>query len=120
MSGVRFKEKSNKQHEKGQFILNSQIYAKQVPRRSTDALEFKCMGPKGTGGACASQFPMRIVNYFTLIVFCCERCVLLCSHSNGDLFACEDNLLISHGKNNNNHVFPPMLTWYSIGAYITK
>ena len=25
------------------------------PHRSTDALEFKCMGPKGTGGACDSS-----------------------------------------------------------------
>ena len=59
--------------------------------------------------------------YFTLIVFCCERCDLLCSHSNGDLFTCDDNVLhvISHVKNNN-HVFKPMLTWYFIGAYIIK
>ena len=35
-------------------------------------------------------------NHFTLIVFWCERCNLLCSHSNGDIFTCEDNMLFSH------------------------
>ena len=37
-------------------------------------------------------------NYFTLIAFWCERGDLLCSHSNGDVFACEDNMLFSHVK----------------------
>ena len=26
----------------------------------------------------------------------CERCDLLCSHSNGDIFTCEDSMLFSH------------------------
>ena len=39
-----------------------------------------------------------IPNHFTLIVFWCERCDLLCSHSKGDIFTCEDNLLFSHVK----------------------
>ena len=30
--------------------------------------------------------------------FCCERRDLLCSHSNGNLFTCEDNMLFSHVK----------------------
>ena len=36
--------------------------------------------------------------HFTLIVFCCERRDLLCSHSKGDIFTCEDNMLFSHVK----------------------
>ena len=32
----------------------------------------------------------EIPNHFTKIVFWCERCDLLCSHSNGDIFTCED------------------------------
>ena len=39
-----------------------------------------------------------IPNLFTLIVFCCERCNLLCSHSKHDLFTCEDNMLFLHVK----------------------
>ena len=33
-----------------------------------------------------------------LIIFWCERRDLLCSHSNGDIFTCEDNTLFSHVK----------------------
>ena len=40
----------------------------------------------------------EIPNHFTLIVFWCERRDLLCSHSNGDIFTCEDNTLFSHVK----------------------
>ena len=40
----------------------------------------------------------EIPNHFTLIVFWCERRDLLCSHSNGDIFTCEDNMLFSHVK----------------------
>ena len=40
----------------------------------------------------------EILNHFTLIVFWCERRDLLCSHSNGDIFTSEDNMLISHVK----------------------
>ena len=36
--------------------------------------------------------------HFTLIAFYCERCNLSCSHSNGDLFTCEDNVLSSRVK----------------------
>ena len=32
----------------------------------------------------------EIPNHFTLIVFWCERRDILCSHSNGDIFTCED------------------------------
>ena len=32
----------------------------------------------------------EIPNHFTLIVFWCERCDLLCSHNKGDIFTCED------------------------------
>ena len=32
------------------------------------------------------------------IVFWCERRNLLCSHINGDMFTCEDNVLFSHVK----------------------
>ena len=35
------------------------------------------------------------INHFTLIVFWCERRDLLCRHSNGDIFTCEDNMLFS-------------------------
>ena len=37
-------------------------------------------------------------NHFTLIVFWCERRDLLWSHSNGNIFTCEDNMLFSHVK----------------------
>ena len=40
----------------------------------------------------------EVPNHFTLIVFWCERCDLLCSHSNSDIFTCEDNMLFSHVK----------------------
>ena len=40
----------------------------------------------------------EIPNHFTLIVFWCERHDLLCSHSKGDIFTCEDNMLFSHVK----------------------
>ena len=40
----------------------------------------------------------ELPNHFTLIVFWCERRDLLCSHSNGDIFTCEDNMLFSHVK----------------------
>ena len=40
----------------------------------------------------------ELPNHFTLIVFWCERRYLLCSHSNGDIFTCEDNMLFSHVK----------------------
>ena len=40
----------------------------------------------------------EIPNHFTLIVFWCERRDLLCSHSNGDIFTCEYNMLFSHVK----------------------
>ena len=36
----------------------------------------------------------EIPNLVTFMVFCCERCNLLCSHSNGDLFSCEDDIVI--------------------------
>ena len=32
----------------------------------------------------------ELPNHFTFIVFWCERRDLLCSHSNGDIFTCED------------------------------
>ena len=38
----------------------------------------------------------EIPNHFTLILLCCERYDLFCSHSNGDLSTCDDNLLIIH------------------------
>ena len=37
-------------------------------------------------------------NHFIFTVFCCERRELSYSHSNGDLFTCEDSLLFSHVK----------------------
>ena len=40
----------------------------------------------------------EIPNHFTLIVFWCERRDLLWSHSNGDIFTREDNMLFSHVK----------------------
>ena len=40
----------------------------------------------------------EIPNLFTLIIFCCERRDLLSSHSKGDLFMCEGNMLFSHVK----------------------
>ena len=40
----------------------------------------------------------EIPNHFTLIVFRWERRDLLCSHSNSDIFTCEDNMLFSHVK----------------------
>ena len=40
----------------------------------------------------------ELPNHFALIVFWCERRDVLCSHSNGDIFTCEDNMLFSHVK----------------------
>ena len=40
----------------------------------------------------------EIPNLFTFIVFCSKRCNLLCSHNNGDLFTCEDNMLFVRVK----------------------
>ena len=40
----------------------------------------------------------EIPNYFTLILFCIERCNFCCSHSNCDLFTCDDNRLFSRVK----------------------
>ena len=56
----------------------------------------------------------EIPNHFTLIVFWCERRDLLWSHSNGDIFTCEDNMLFSHVKISSFRE----LTWYFIGVYI--
>ena len=36
----------------------------------------------------------EIPNHFTSIAFCHERCNLLCSHSNGDLFTCKDHVMM--------------------------
>ena len=40
----------------------------------------------------------KIPNHFTETVFSCERRDLLFSHSNGDIFTCENNMLISRVK----------------------
>ena len=40
----------------------------------------------------------EIPNHFTETVLSCKRCNLLCSHSNGDIFTCENNMLFSHVK----------------------
>ena len=37
----------------------------------------------------------EIPNHFAEKVFSCERRDLLCSHSNGDIFTCENNMLFS-------------------------
>ena len=46
------------------------------------------------------EISLRVLkpNHFTLIVFWCERRDLLCSHSKGDIFTCEDNMLFSQVK----------------------
>ena len=36
----------------------------------------------------------EIQNHFTLIFFWCKRCNVLCSHSNNDLFRCEDIMFL--------------------------
>ena len=59
----------------------------------------------------------EIPNHFTLIVFWCERCDLLCSQSKGDIFTCEDNMLFSMWRY---QVFARKLTSYFIGVYIIK
>ena len=40
----------------------------------------------------------ELPNHFTLIVFWCVMCNLLCGHSKGDIFTFEDNMLFSHVK----------------------
>ena len=61
----------------------------------------------------------EIPNHFTLIVFWCEMCDLLCSHSNGDI-------IFSHAKITcyfhmwRYQLFMRKLTWYFIGVYIIK
>ena len=37
----------------------------------------------------------EILNHLTEAVFSCERRDLLCSHNNGDIFTCENNMLFS-------------------------
>ena len=37
----------------------------------------------------------EIPNHFTETVLSCERCDLSCSHSKGDIFTCENNMLFS-------------------------
>ena len=56
-------------------------------------------------------------NHLTLIVFWCERHDLLWSHSNGDIFTWEDNMLFSHVEISS---FRVKLTWYFTGVYIVK
>ena len=41
---------------------------------------------------------LKIYYIISKIVFCCERGDLLCSHSNGDLFTCENIMLFSPVK----------------------
>ena len=41
---------------------------------------------------------MKCQTILTQIVFWSERCSLLKSHSNGDIFTCEENMLFSHVK----------------------
>ena len=50
----------------------------------------------------------EIPNYFALISFGRERCGLLCSHGNGDLYKSEDQY----------QVFAQKLTWYFISGYV--
>ena len=57
----------------------------------------------------------EIPNHFILIVFWCERRDLLCSHSKGDIYTCEDNMLFSRVKISR---FARKLTWYFIAVYI--
>ena len=38
---------------------------------------------------------LKNILYYFKIIFCCERGHLLCNHSNGDLFTCENNMLFS-------------------------
>ena len=40
------------------------------------------------------KFHTSSLKYF----FCCERGDFLCSHSNGDIFTCENNMLFSRVK----------------------
>ena len=77
-----------------------------------------------------------IPNHFTLIVFWCERSDLLWSHSNGDIFTCEDNMLFSHVKIStsfcakarlvfhwclyNNSFFWLIISWRQLWFYWTK
>ena len=41
-------------------------------------------------------------NHFTETAFSCKRLNLFCSHSNGDIFTCENNMLFSRARY---HVF---------------
>ena len=65
----------------------------------------------------------EIPNHFT---FRCERHDLLCYHSKGDLFTCEDNMLFSHVELTcyfhvwRYHIFARKLIWYFTGVYIIK
>ena len=56
----------------------------------------------------------EIPNHSTLIVFWCERSDVLCSHSKGDVFTCEDNMYFHMRRY---QVFARKLTWYFIGVY---
>ena len=46
----------------------------------------------------AKSFDRLLFDLPGLIVFWCERRDLLCSHSKGDIFTSEDNMLFSHMK----------------------
>ena len=52
---VRFNEKSDKQHENRSIYTTHKYMHNEFPRGSTDVLEFKCTGPKGTGSATAVE-----------------------------------------------------------------
>ena len=57
----------------------------------------------------------EIPNHFTETALSCKRRNLLCSHSNSDIFTCENNMLFSRVKIS---CFRTKLTWYIIGVYI--
>ena len=75
----------------------------------------------------------EIPNHFAETVFSCERRDLLCSHSDGDIFTCEDNMLFSHLKISsfcskahlvfhwclhNKYVYSPVYIFYSLQGYV--
>ena len=58
-------------------------------------------------------------NHFTLTFFLLRRRDVSCSHSNRDLFTCEDNMLFSHVKISCFRAKAHLVFhWYFIGIYI--
>ena len=77
------------------------------PRGDMKSL-FECWNIFSIRDTCRNTKPFHFNSFW------CKRSDLFCSHSNGDIFTCEDNMLFWHAKISS---FARKLTWYFIGVY---